>query len=172
MKNTINPRDLLHIDIRKDHIAILDLIRGYQKQRFLFGTYFKPDTPWSLKRQSYYIESLFLNLPAHPFLYKETIMGQCLIVDGVQRMNALLGFIKGEFQLEGLLSQDDLILEGLEILPEINGCKFSDIPSDFRAYYFEERMLPIHILKPSTTEDVVKNIHNRINSDRLKWVEV
>ncbi len=124
---------------------------------------------WDTKRQSRFIESLFMNLPI-PFIFlnQSFDVNQSLedasvleIIDGSQRIRTLTHFI-----------DNNLKLNGLESIPALNGVKFLDLPvalqkrfklSSFRAIIFNN--LPA---------EKRKEMFNRINTsaDQLKWMEV
>ena len=76
---------------------------------------------WPKEKQSALIESFLLNLPVPPIYLSEDEYGRYSIVDGKQRITAIDLFVR-----------DQLTLSGLEEFSEIEGKKFSELPSELR----------------------------------------
>jgi hypothetical protein len=89
------------------------------------GRYFVPsyqrNLAWSPEQQSQFIESLLIGLPIPFMFFYQTQGGRMEIVDGSQRMRAMRAFLK-----------EDLRLRELVLVPELNGFRFSDLPSERR----------------------------------------
>lgn len=77
-------------------------------------SYSKPQ--WDEIRQSQFIESLFLNIPAPSIVFIKKHGGILEIFDGVQRLEALYSSLKG-----------NLTLGGLKTLTELNGVDYDDL---------------------------------------------
>ncbi len=72
---------------------------------------------WDNKKKSRLIESFLMNVPVPPvFLYEKSI-GDFEVMDGQQRLNAILEFFDGT-----------LNLEGLEVWRALNGKQFGQLP--------------------------------------------
>jgi hypothetical protein len=77
-----------------------------------------------------------------------------VIIDGLQRTMALKSFLDKE---------NGTILTGLLLLPDLNGLKFTELPSHYQAI-IESRKLWIYILKPSTPIQIIYELFDRINT--------
>ena len=76
---------------------------------------------WDNKKKSKLIESFIMNVPVPPvFLYEEGI-GQFEVMDGQQRLNAIVDFLENRFKLSGL-----------KTWPALNGRSFSDLPPSIK----------------------------------------
>lgn len=76
---------------------------------------------WDNKKKSKLIESFIMNVPVPPvFLYEEGI-GQFEVMDGQQRLNAIVEFLGNRFKLSGL-----------KTWPALNGRSFSDLPPSIK----------------------------------------
>ncbi|WFL68036.1 DUF262 domain-containing protein [Pantoea sp. X85] len=131
------------------------------KRNILFIPEYQREFTWDEKRQSKLIESILLGLPI-PFIFvAENTDGAWEIVDGSQRIRTIHAFVKNELKLTGL-----------ESLHLANGLNFSEIEST-RAGKFLDTALRIIILSEETTEEVKKDMFERINrgSDLLKAME-
>lgn len=72
---------------------------------------------WDNEHQSQFIESFILNLPV-PMLYLYEVKPNVYeVIDGQQRITAIMAFFS-----------DQLVLEGLTQWPELNGRKYSTLP--------------------------------------------
>ena len=116
---------------------------------------------WDEKRSSKLIESILLGLPI-PFIFvAENKDGAWEIVDGSQRIRCLDMFVSGNLKLIGLQS-----------LTLANGLRINDFDSS-RVGKLLDTALRVIVLSEETTEDVKKDMFERINrgSDLLKAME-
>lgn len=116
---------------------------------------------WDTIRQSRFIESLMLGLPIPYIFLAETSDGRYEIVDGSQRIRTLSAFLN-----------DQLIIKGLEKIPDLNSLKFSELVIS-RQRKFKNISLKMIVLSEHTTDETKNDIFERINrgSDLLKDME-
>jgi uncharacterized protein with ParB-like and HNH nuclease domain len=76
---------------------------------------------WSNEQRSRLIESILLRLPIPPIFLIEDDNGVLELIDGLQRTSSVLQFLD-----HTAINQDELLLEGCDILKEINGMKFGN----------------------------------------------
>lgn len=131
-----------------------------EEENEIFVPDYQRDFVWTLKRQSKFIESLFLGLPI-PYIFVADNEGRLEIVDGSQRIRTIVAFLN-----------DELILQGLEKLTALNQFKFSDFILK-RQRRFKRKTLRMIELTEKATEVVRRDIFERINtgSDELKEME-
>ncbi|WP_152903448.1 DUF262 domain-containing protein, partial [Serratia marcescens] len=72
---------------------------------------------WTPKLQSRLIESILINIPIPPLFVYEIRSNVHEVMDGQQRISAIKAFYSNE-----------LVLEGLERWPELNGRTYSKLP--------------------------------------------
>ncbi|MEN5169597.1 DUF262 domain-containing protein [Brevundimonas pondensis] len=72
---------------------------------------------WDNAKKSRLIESFIMNVPVPPIFLYEKAIGAFEVMDGQQRLNAVLQYLKGEFALNGL-----------KIWPSLNGRRFNELP--------------------------------------------
>ncbi len=136
----------------------------------LFVPDYQRDFVWDKKKQSRLIESILIGLPV-PYIFiadvdeneepSVDLGGRTEIVDGSQRVRTLDAFINGGLELQDL-----------ELLPELNGFSYSELPRQ------RQRRLnrsPIRIIELGTcTESTRRDLFERINtgSDILLDMEV
>ncbi|HIF9458059.1 TPA: DUF262 domain-containing protein [Photobacterium damselae] len=133
----------------------------------LFVPDYQRDFVWSKRNQSRLIESLMIGLPIpHIFIADvksddPDIDGRVEVVDGSQRIRTLNAFLN-----------DELELEGLQLIPQLNGFTFSDLPTSRQRRF---NRISIRIIELSNcTEATRRDLFERINtgSDELKDMEV
>ena len=115
---------------------------------------------WSPERQSKFIESVLIGLPI-PYMFTADVDGRLEIVDGTQRLGTLVNFI-----------DDKLKLKDLELLPKLNGFKYSDLQK-IRQKKFLNTTIRMITLSDKSDEDIRLIMFERINtgSDVLKDME-
>lgn len=138
-----------------------------QDENELFVPDYQRDFVWTLKSQSRLIESLIIGLPIpHIFIADvesedPDLDGRVEIVDGSQRVRTLHAFLT-----------DKLTLEGLQLIPQLNGFKYSDLPSSRQRRFSR---ISVRIIELSNcTEHTRRDLFERINtgSNQLKDMEV
>ena len=99
---------------------------------------------WDNKKKSKLIESFIMNVPVPPvFLYEQGI-GQFEVMDGQQRLSAIVDFLQNRFKLSGL-----------KTWPALNSRRFSDLPPSIKRGL--ERAKVSAITLTSDTSDVSVN---------------
>ena len=107
---------------------------------------------WDDAVQSRFIESVLIGLPI-PFVFLwQDDEGKMEIVDGSQRIRTLRRF-----------ADDGLKLKKLQLLPEVNGFRFSDL-SESRCRKFNARTLRGIVLENATTTATRTEMFARINT--------
>ncbi|WP_164518176.1 DUF262 domain-containing protein [Pseudoalteromonas rubra] len=131
------------------------------KRNILYVPEYQREFTWDEKRSAKLIESILLGLPI-PFIFvAENNDGAWEIVDGSQRIRTIHAFVNNE-----------LTLSGLQSLDLANGFKFEDLDKTRRGKFLDTALRLI-ILSEETTEDIKKDMFERINrgSDLLKSME-
>lgn len=76
----------------------------YQKEKLLVNRRYQRKLVWTLEEKQGFIDSISLNYPVPLFLVAEVnYKGSAIleIIDGMQRLNAIIAFIEGEFSFKG-----------------------------------------------------------------------
>ncbi len=97
---------------------------------------------WDIERQSRLIESFIINIPVPPVFLYEKAFNCYEVMDGQQRITAVSDFYENKFALEGL-----------DLWPELNGLKYSDLPNKIRAGLDRRSISTIVLLKESAPND-------------------
>ena len=82
---------------------------------------------WSEEQKSKLVESVLLRLPIPPIFFIENEDGRYELIDGLQRVSSMAQFIEA-----GAIDREPLQLIGCDIVPELNGLIFDQLPLTFR----------------------------------------
>lgn len=120
----------------------------------------RKDRVWPEPRKSKLIESILMGLPLPVFYFAEKPNGDWIIVDGLQRITTIYDFMRGDFPLNGL-----------DVLEELNGKRFSGLE---RAEQRKIREYPLtaHLIDMATDKDnIIVELFHRINTYGVKLSE-
>lgn len=117
---------------------------------------------WDRERQSRLIESFIMNIPVPPLFVYESDLAKYEVMDGQQRITAILEFYTNIYKLEGL-----------EQWPELNGRIYDKLPSEIRKGLDRRSISYIVLLKESATtseEETLlrQQVFERLNTGAVK----
>lgn len=117
---------------------------------------------WDKGRKSRLIESFLMNVPVPPIFLYEYDLARFEVMDGRQRLTALMEFY-----------DDSLELEGLQYWPELNGRIYSTLPSSIRDGIDRRYLSSIILLnETAATEEraafLKKLVFERLNSGGVR----
>ena len=107
---------------------------------------------WDVKRKSRLIESLLLRIPIPVFYVAADHDEQWKVVDGVQRISTIYGYMEGEFSLAQM-----------EYRREFGGKRYGELPRPMQRR-ISETQLVVNVIEPGTPPEVMFNIFRRINT--------
>src|SRR5262249_34689984 len=105
--------------------AVIDLVRMYDEKELILRPDWQRYYVSSNKQASQLVESLFLKLPIPLIYLAEEDDGTFSVVDGQQRLTALIEFVRN--QRVDPLKTGDVTLSGLEVLTELDGKTFAGL---------------------------------------------
>ncbi|HEL3815769.1 TPA: DUF262 domain-containing protein [Stenotrophomonas maltophilia] len=120
---------------------------------------------WSNEMSSRLVESLILNIPIPVIFISQDVdvdeetdeaTSRYTVIDGQQRLTAIFDFMKGEYPLEGL-----------EVLEELNGSFYKDLPP-FLFRRLEERTVKCLRIDSTVDSQVKYDIFERLNTGSVK----
>ena len=147
-------------------MSLQEAYRNYSEGKFLVNRKYQRKLVWTVDEKGFLIDSIINDLPIPLILLASTDDGRLEIIDGLQRLNAIISFIENRFSVDG---------------------KFFDIQQSSRAKQSAEEGLftavndPTALLDPKTcanfldyqlaitiyptdNEDEITDIFGRINS--------
>ncbi|HBK4792950.1 TPA: DUF262 domain-containing protein [Serratia marcescens] len=111
---------------------------------------------WTPKLQSRLIESILINIPIPPLFVYEIRSNVHEVMDGQQRISAIKAFYSNE-----------LVLEGLERWPELNGRTYSKLPKAIQDGIDRRSITWISVLRESTENEEEAMLLKQLVFERL-----
>jgi hypothetical protein len=112
-------------------LSFNELLDMYKGNELNINPDFQRLFQWSQGAQSRFIESLLLEMPVPPIYVIEEETRQYLLIDGLQRISSYL-HLRGELDATHLeppiQSGEKLMFDGCDIVEELNGKTFDDLP--------------------------------------------
>ncbi|MET8688897.1 DUF262 domain-containing protein [Streptomyces sp. NPDC004732] len=131
----------------------LESLAGIYEQGELVIPPFARRMVWSLSQRSQFIESLLLNIPIPSLFFAENPETfQYSVLDGTQRLDASISYLKGEYALAGL-----------ETLTSANTLKFADLPLRMQWHLRRSTMRAV-IISSNSISDVTSTVFSRLNT--------
>ena len=117
---------------------------------------------WDVFKKSKLIESFIMNVPIPPIFLYERDFSEYEVMDGLQRISAIIEFYENSYQLRGL-----------EEWPELNGRTYSELPEQVRKGIDRRYLSSIILLKetaktPEEARRLKELVFARINSGGAK----
>jgi len=113
---------------------------------------------WDDTKKSRLIESFIMNVPVPPVFLYEVNLGSYEVMDGQQRLNAIVDFLQGRFELTGL-----------KIWPSLNGRSFARLPPMVRRGLERAKVSSITLMSDSSASsgddmDLRAQVFERLNT--------
>ncbi|MEA5536797.1 DUF262 domain-containing protein [Crocosphaera sp. XPORK-15E] len=144
----INERDRVYLP------RLVEDIKLRQKYQFT-----RPQSrQWNTEIKSHLIESIIFNIPVAPIILYTSDDNVYEVIDGNQRLRAIIDFYDNKFELTGV-----------EVYPELNGYNYQSLPYKIRDRLDKRRLVVCIVIKPSnnqlTDEQCKQLIRERFSSE-------
>ncbi|ATM77373.1 hypothetical protein CRN79_16655 [Serratia fonticola] len=151
-------------------INIASFWEGYSLKKFNFEPPYQRDSVWNEEKQSFFIDSILRNYPIPPIFLHQKInddTGKILfeVVDGKQRLTAIVSFINGE--IASASEDTDDILTGV-YFKDLSKEELSEVKKRFWRY-----QMPVEYID-TEDEKTIDSIFDRLNrnGERLNGQEL
>ena len=111
---------------------------------------------WDNRKRSRLIESFIINIPVPPVFMYEIEYGKYEVMDGLQRISAIMDFYNDAYELEGLTEWS-----------ELNGRKYSQLPKKVREGIDRRQISMVSLLKESAKTPLQEQKMKRMVFERL-----
>lgn len=115
---------------------------------------------WEEEKQSRFVESLILEMPVPPIFVIETQDGVYELIDGLQRISSYLHF-RGEKL--GETEDDFLVLQGCDIVPDLNGLNFNMLPKALQIK-IKRSFVRMEVIKKESETSLKYHMFKRLNT--------
>lgn len=156
----------------KSDTDIETLLGRFRKGKINLSPDFQRNIVWDIGKASKLIESCMLDIPIPMVYLAEEQDGSKSVIDGQQRLTALLSFIDGKFPLheDSPEKQKKFKLSRLSALPQLSSKTFDKIDE-----YWQNKILsyPLHVItfKRDSTPDLRFEIFSRLNKGSVQLNE-
>lgn len=113
---------------------------------------FQRPSIWTPEQRSLLVESILLGIPLPAFYFNADKDGRMQVVDGVQRLSAIVDFAANRFELRDL-----------EYLTDLNKRHWHELEPAFRRRFHQTQIFA-NVVEPETPPEVKFNIFLRINT--------
>jgi hypothetical protein len=154
------PFDSEKISISNRKISLSNVMRRWDRDLIHAASIQRRENLWDTGRKSRLIESIMLKIPLPLFYASETKDDHLFVVDGLQRLSAIKGFVL----------EKKYKLKSLEFLKELEDKNFNEIPERMQIR-INETELDFAIIGPDSPPEVQRNIFKRLNTGGLPLTE-
>jgi len=111
---------------------------------------FQRNYVWKIEQERELIESVLMGSHSDYYVFEDEI-GKKQVVDGRQRIHAIVRYLDDEYSLDNL-----------KMLPRFNTKRFSDLEPLYQSK-IERYQIPVYVIEPPTPERVKYDIFDRVN---------
>lgn len=106
---------------------------------------------WDQRKKSQLIESFIMNVPVPPVFLFEASLGEFEVMDGQQRLSAIVDFLQNRFELRGL-----------EVWPPLNGRRFDDLPATLKRALNRSKISAITLSAEGVTDEATIDLRTQV----------
>lgn len=134
----------------------------FEGDKYIIKPIYQRRITWDTKKRSRLIESFIMNIPVPPIFMYEIEYGKYEVMDGLQRISAIIDFYK-----------DGYALENLSEWSELNGKKYSELPQKVKEGIDRRQISMVSLLKesaksPSQEQKMKRMVFERLNTGGVK----
>lgn len=151
-------------EVRTESIdmSIGELVALHASRELIIQPDFQRLFRWSDAQRSRLVESVLIQLPIPSVFVIENEDGRLELVDGLQRISSLIQFINHE-----AIDLPILFLEGCDLVPELNGTTFEDLPLTLKLRLKRSAIRTV-IIKRQSSQFLRYEMFKRLNTGGSK----
>lgn len=153
LEDPVHPYDVSKVRVVSLQMSIFQVLRKIDKKEIKLDPEFQRAFVWDDIRKSRLIESVLIRIPLPAFYIDATNEEEWEVVDGLQRLNTLYEYWKGNFKLVGL-----------QFLKDLESSTFNQLPNRFRIQLEDNTQLLFYQLQPGTPSKAKFTIFSRLNT--------
>lgn len=140
------------IKVSRDQYSAFEIKRMVEETKeLILAPEFQRREVWKIDQKQELVESLLMGIPIPVIYVFENEQGTKQMVDGRQRVSAIIDFMNNKFALNKM-----------GLLHQFNGARFTDLPPLYRSK-LERYQLLVYVIEPPTPERVKYDIFDRVN---------
>lgn len=162
IENLIENVDSQIIKIRTKSLDVSfnELYDMYKNKELTISPDYQRLFRWEEEKQSRFVESLILEMPVPPIFVIETEDGVYELIDGLQRISSYLHF-RGERL--GETDDDFLVLRGCDIVDDLNGLTFDELPKTLQIK-IKRSFVRMEVIKKESEIPLKYHMFKRLNT--------
>ena len=162
IENLIENVDSQIIKIRTKSLDVSfnELYDMYKNKELTISPDYQRLFRWEEEKQSRFVESLILEMPVPPIFVIETDDGVYELIDGLQRISSYLHF-RGERL--GETNDDFLELQGCDIVKDLNGLTFDNLPKALQIK-IKRSFVRMEVIKKESEISLKYHMFKRLNT--------
>jgi rubredoxin len=150
------PMSQRKVSAHKADNSVFELSRLEQTGQLVLQPSFQRYYVWTDKQASALVESIFLQLPIPLIYLAEESGGEYAVVDGQQRLTALINYTRNLYELTGLT-----------VLTDLNGNRFSELTKS-QQRHIENYLLSVIRIGKESHPEVKFEVFERLNTGSVK----
>jgi len=140
-----------------------ELLDMYNDKELIIDPDYQRLFRWSDEKQSQFIESMILEMPLPPIYVIEKEQGIYELIDGLQRISSYLHFRGVLRREEDAPDQSFLVLNGCDIVKELNGNKYSDLPTVIQIK-LKRNFIRVEVIRYESNQKLQYYMFKRLNT--------
>ena len=151
---------IINIRTRSLDVSFNEIYDMYKNNELIISPSYQRLFRWGEEKQSRFVESLILEMPVPPIFVIETNDGVYELIDGLQRISSYLHF-RGERL--GETDDDLLILQGCDIVDDLNGMTFNELPKALQIK-IKRSFVRMEVIKKESEVSLKYHMFKRLNT--------
>ena len=157
---------IINIRTKSLDVSFNELYDMYKNDELIIAPDYQRLFRWEPSKQSRFIESLLLEMPVPPIFVIEKDDGIYELIDGLQRISSYLHFrgidLHQDEEIE-LEETEPLVLCGCDIVSELNGYRFDNLPKSLQIK-LKRSFVRMEVIKKESESSLKYHMFKRLNT--------